>query len=167
MYVLTAKHILLGKHFDQGIKNSEVEISVPGQQGEQFDIFHLKDTDEILYPAEQHLDAAILVLKSQTIVNVPHVALMNIRVIYRECFFRGYPQAYDSLEGVTIRPVTYTDNNVVTTNTLLSTIASDPLYNVEGFSGSGVFCEVDKQLYLIGIIYSWLNRCFKEVGDLR
>jgi len=69
--------------------------------------------------------------------------------------FRGFPQSYGFIKGINIHPVRYTDLNVVTTPMDLATLDSDPLYNCKGFSGSGIFCEINSQLFLAGILYQF------------
>ncbi len=152
LYLITAKHCLLGSNFDQQLDRSSVKILIPGDTKEDFMPITLKDSDEILFPEEEHIDCAVIVLNDLPDLDIPLVEILNTQYTVNDCFFRGYPQAYGNIKAIPIK-VNYVDNNVVTTNTALYSIDSEPLYNCQGFSGSGVFVEVDGRVFLAGLIY--------------
>lgn len=160
LYLLTAKHCLLGKQFDQEIHISDVQLFVPNTD-QELQEFKLDEPDQILMPSAKDIDAAVIVLRKQRDLQIPQIKLLNTQYTEKDCFFRGYPQAYGLLQGITIRPVNYVEHNIVTTTTPLSTLDSDPLHNCQGFSGSGVFCEVNGQLFLTSLIYE-LGEAFRR-----
>ncbi|UCH93142.1 MAG: ATP-binding protein [Candidatus Aminicenantes bacterium] len=156
VYFITAKHCLLGKDFSKSPEKENTKISIPVPPGKRFETFCLREADNILFPEDTHNDCAIIIIRKDSLPSsckdIPKVDCLELRYTSGKCFFRGYPRAYENIEGVTIH-VNYSDNDTVTTNTPLSCIDSDPLYNCKGFSGSGLFCQLNKKSYLIGIIY--------------
>jgi len=152
LYCLTAKHCLFKKDDDKGVKINEVKLFFPNIENETFLEINLDENSTIFY-APENIDAAIIKLASQTNLPLPEINILDIKYLSHECFFRGYPQSYGSIKGINIHLVNYVDFNVVSTAVNLATFDSDPLFNCKGFSGSGLFSEVDGQLYLLGILY--------------
>ncbi len=156
VYFITAKHCLLGKDFSKSLDKENTKVSIPVLPGKGFETFCLKKADNILFPGDPVIDCAIIIVRKEFLpsscIDIPQVDCLEMRYTSGRCLFRGYPLAYGNIEGVNI-DVNYSDNDTVTTNTLLSCIDSDPLYNCKGFSGSGLFCRFDKKWYLSGIIY--------------
>lgn len=157
VYLITAKHCLLGKQFDQEVDTANVKISVPLEIGNESRLLNLTMTDTIL-PDPQN-DIAVIVLRQRDL-DVPRINLASTRYTQKTCFFRGYPQAYNTLQGVTIS-VNYVENDVISTLIPLATEHHGPLANCEGFSGSGVFCESNGQLFLTGLVYK-LGEAFQQ-----
>jgi hypothetical protein len=153
-YLLTAKHCLLQKEINNKVNTIDVKVSIPCSTEEKFLSFNLEERDEIHFPPED-IDAALIVLTKPIEFDIPFIELAEIRYTIEECFFRGYPQAYGALRGITVSQVRYTDNNQITTSVNLSTLDSDPLYNCQGFSGGGVFCDLKGQLFLTGLLYKF------------
>jgi hypothetical protein len=151
-YLLTAKHCLLRNDDADIVGAMDVAIYIPDPTSEDFYQLKLDESASILLPLD-NTDGALIAFKKKLSFEVPSLELSEIRYTIEECFFRGYPQAYSSTKGITIDQVRYTDNNVVTTSRNLSTIDSDPLYNCQGFSGSGIFCKLRGRVLLIGLLY--------------
>jgi archaellum biogenesis ATPase FlaH len=155
VYLITAKHCLLGKDFSKCPDKKNTKIFIPVPLDKQFEIFCLEKADNILFPEEPGIDCAVIVFRKVLLPDscrdIPRINFLELRYTSGKCIFRGYPQSYGSIVGVNIH-VNYSDNDLVTTNIPLSTHDSDPLYNCNGFSGSGLFCQLNKKLYLIGLI---------------
>lgn len=159
LYLITAKHCLLGEKFNLDPNKQEIKIFVPDKQN-LFETIQLEDCDIIHYDDDIQNDYAIIVLRKdhtrQILNSIPEVKLIDTNFTQLDCIFRGYPAPYnkvDSVKGINIGKVNYIDINVVTTITPLSTVVSDSHYNCKGFSGSGVFCLYDGEYYLSGIVY--------------
>lgn len=151
LYLLTAKHCLLSKENDNGVEIKDVKLYIPILENETFLEINLDENSTIFY-APQNIDAAIIKLAINIDLSIPEINILDIKYLSHECLFRGYPQSYGSIKGINIHSVNYVDFNVVTTTVSLATFDSDPLYNCKGFSGSGLFSEVNGQLYLLGIL---------------
>lgn len=170
IYIFTAKHCILGKDFDQDIEKISIKLHIPLIDG-KFEVLTLNDNDKILFSNKEDIDCAVIALDtschSEHLKNIPCINLLKLKYTSHNCILRGYPQSHGNLEGININNVSYVDNNVLTTLTLLSTLDSDPIYNCQGFSGGGVFCEFNNQYFLIGILYE-LEETFQrfKVYDL-
>jgi SpoVK/Ycf46/Vps4 family AAA+-type ATPase len=156
IYFVTAKHCLLGQDFSKKLDEEKTKIFIPAPSGEKFEEIGLKKADNIIYPNETESDCAIVVFQKKNLPascgEIPEIDLLERRYTEERCLFRGYPRAYSNIEGINI-PVNYSKNDVVMAATPLSNQDADPLYNCMGFSGSGLFCQVNKKVFLIGIIY--------------
>lgn len=168
LYIATAKHCILGKNFDKDNKNDEVRIFVPNNENKNsFSEINLTDSDNILYP-KGDIDCAIIVLKNRQGLkeNLPRIDITELKDISDKCIFRGYPQAYNHIEGANIINCK-AGNNIVEVITPLSNLKDDPdsKYNCQGFSGGGLFCHKDDNWYLTGIIYE-LKEPFQQIKYL-
>jgi len=165
LYIATAKHCILGKNFDKDTKNNEVKIFVPDKENKnQFSEINLTESDNILYP-EGDIDCAIIVLKNRSELkeSLPRIDITELQNISDQCVFRGYPQAYDHIEGTNIINCK-AGNNIVEVTAPLSNLKDDPdsKYNCQGFSGGGLFWQKDDNWYLTGIIYE-LKEPFQQI----
>lgn len=148
-YILTAKHVLFKKNQQQAIE-ALGDISINIKYKKEFHEISRECIEQVYCTND---DVALLVLRNLNteIPGIPKIKLSVTKFTHLPCFFRGYPQSDKNNEGININ-VKFSENYVVTTPTPLSTHDSDPLYNCKGFSGSGLFCTVKNQAYLIGII---------------
>jgi len=157
VYIITAKHCLLGKDFSKSLDKKNTKIFIPVPSEKRFETYCLKKRKNILFPEEQDIDCSIIIVRKDSLPasckDIPKIDCLELRYTSGKCLFRGYPRAYGNIEGVNIH-ANYSDNDIVTTNTPLSCIDyEDPLYNCKGFSGSGLFCQFNKKWYLVGAIY--------------
>ena len=155
LILITAKHCILGKDSDKNIDLPNTHIHIPNK--ESYIELTLNDCDQILIP-DDNIDAAIIIISTKSHNNqldnriIPKKLLQSFTTL--PCKFRGYPQSMGDLNPQTIA-VEFEDFNQLKTGTPLSSLKyADPVYNCNGFSGSGVYMAVDQKLYLIGIIYS-------------
>ncbi|MBO6585324.1 MAG: NACHT domain-containing protein [Gracilimonas sp.] len=148
-YLLTAKHCLLGASLSEALDINDVQLTT-------FDhsTLSLNETCEIYYPDD--LDIALIKLYAQPEIPALGLQLINTHYFNGKCSFKGYPKAYNNIEQIGLN-AEYSENNILTVNTPLSTFESDPLYNVKGFSGSGVFCHDGENVYLSGIVTKYLG----------
>ncbi|MBN1876728.1 MAG: NACHT domain-containing protein [Anaerolineae bacterium] len=166
LYLLTAKHCLLGKNFDQEVEKSKTKIFVPSGVEGQFDEFPLTDDDKILFPEDETLDFAVIVFsRRENLCGIPSVALLDIQYTSHDCYFWGYPQSYESKRMIPI-DVNYISHNLLRTSVPLFTLYNDPNFNCRGFSGSGVFLRPipnSDSVFLSGVIYE-LEEPFQQFG---
>ncbi|MEX1135398.1 MAG: NACHT domain-containing protein [Balneolales bacterium] len=148
-YLLTAKHCLLGLSLSEELDINDVQLTI-------FDhsTLSLNETCEIYYADD--LDIALIKLYAQPEIPALGLQLLNTHYFNGKCSFKGYPKAYNNIEQIGLN-AEYSENNILTVNTPLSTVESDPLYNVKGFSGSGVFCHDGENVYLSGIVTKYLG----------
>jgi len=151
IYLVTAKHCLLGKNFDGDLQNEDVTLYVPSINNDTFTAITLDRDNQILLSADTALDIAIIVMRKSDL-DVANIPLLDVRYFHQKCFFRGYPHADDSQAGINIF-VNFVDNNVVSTQTSLETHDSVSHDNCDGFSGSGVFSVIDNVPFFVGLLY--------------
>lgn len=179
IYFITAKHCLLGQNFSKILDKEKTKIFIPAPTEEKFEVIGLEEADNIVFPNESDTDCAIVVFQKRNLPascgDIPKIDLLERRYMEERCLFRGYPRAYGNIEGINI-PVNYSENDVVIATTPLFNYDSEPQYNCMGFSGSGLFCQVNKKVFLIGIIcelhepfqrfkvcnFSFLNKLLSE-----
>lgn len=147
-YILTAKHCLTGKIGEE----SEFEINnivVTGSQELNGGV-QIKVLDYLLH---EHLDIAIIIV--EYIPTIPRYLIANPNREYTVTM-NGYPN-YMSGERKSIKcsvhewSQTKPDFEVLVTDGQLISYGNNETNLVEGFSGSGVFNEINEDYYLIGI----------------
>lgn len=148
IYMFTAKHILLDGSNGEIVRQS-IEVAIPHDNDNSFLTHNLSLNDNVYLHDNE--DAAIVVFK-QMDVDIPSVCLADLSFTSRTCLFRGYPRSLGGQDATTLYG-NYSEVNKLRTSTPLHTQYDDPLDNCRGFSGSGVFCESDGQLFLMGIVY--------------
>ncbi len=146
-YILTAKHVLLREDVQTQLGASIGEIKIYLDKDKKYPIISKTFLDKEICTKD---DFALLMVNNLK-ESIPEMRISIAKFTSSPCFFRGYPQAYQAMEGVNI-DVKYSDNDVVTTLVPLSTYDSEPKYNCKGFSGSGLFSVVGNEIYIIGII---------------
>jgi hypothetical protein len=145
LLLITAKHILYGESFNEDLKKDEIRLTLYNGQE-----IKLNESSEIVFTTDE-TDSAIIIIKELSELDIPPINLLNQRYYNGECIFRGYPQPYGNKRPINLWGK-YSDYNLINVNTPLSTIDSDPLFNVQGFSGSGLFGIFGKEIYLFGIL---------------
>lgn len=160
LYVLTAKHCLLGEKFSLDFDKGGTKLFIPSTIDGTFETIQLEEYDNVLYDGDHQNDIAVIILKKvddrEYLNIIPKIKILDEKFLKIQCIFRGYPVPYNRSEniiGITIDKVSYVDMNIVTTTTPLNTIDSSSEYNCKGFSGSGVFCFYENEFYLSAIVY--------------
>lgn len=158
-YLLTAKHCLYGVSFDKDLKTDEIELTL-------FDSSkcNLNQLCKVFIPHK--LDIVVIELDPKFSINSFDLKLLNTAYFNGKCSFTGYPNAFNSEKQIGLN-AEYSGNKIISVNAPLFTLESDPYYNVKGFSGSGVFCHVDNEIYLSGILTKYLGTFQRfEIVDL-
>ncbi|MEK7434361.1 MAG: hypothetical protein AABZ74_14610 [Cyanobacteriota bacterium] len=164
IFIVTAKHCILGEDFSKSFKINDVKFFAPLIQDDKKE-FNLTENDEILFPEDDTLDLCLIVLKKQYYKKLPekfpNLLVSKISYTTSKCLFRGFPKGYKNLEAINIIDVKFSDYNVVTTQHQLSSIHNEALSNCKGFSGGGLFASINNQCLLVGIIAE-LNEPFQR-----
>ncbi len=158
LYVLTAKHCLLGNDFDRPTAPEDITVdfspaSAKGDKGPGTP-YRLESAAHII--CYETSDIAVISLeqaKVKTITGeIPRIHVLTHRRDSLPSLFSGFPQAYDNKKRINIHAY-YTDlNTVAPSRVKLDTLESEALFNCKGFSGGGVFSLRDNQLVLGGIV---------------
>lgn len=152
MYVLTAKHCLIGKKGEWRKSLSKDFIKIEKQeyidQGK-----HLYVTDYILHPDEKH-DLAIIIVKPQENVPTIKVGAVEKSMIGK---FYGFPSPMPRGVGLEYKVTDEmldkeTEKFEIKTDDSLDTYLEGAASNCQGFSGSGIYSTQNEDLVLIGII---------------
>lgn len=166
IYILTAKHVLLGKQFDKPIDKKSISIDKILVQ-DQFTSYQVSESDSILLSDNTEDDIAIIVIPSKTFL-LEENALNNSGYIDADygllnCAVRGFPLLAGNIESRQLTALFdefkpgNADHFLIHTTQPLDTIYSDANTNVQGLSGGGVFFNYDEKSYLLGIIMRYAN----------
>lgn len=160
IYILTAKHCILGKELDYKLENISINILINEVDSEI--MLNDEDKHNILLDDIDSNDIAIIVLDKKNYKILSQIKYMNLldeQSIPIECSFRGYPAPYNIGQNnrpVTIGMCTYIENNILSTSTKLdNTVYDDALYNLSGCSGGAVFTFYKDNIYIVGIVYEF------------
>ena len=161
IYILTAKHCILGKNMNYSLDEISIKILARGDNNEYIEI-ELDREDDILYDEDNLNDTAIIVIKKEkgkTLNNIESISVLDVDSVSNECIIRGYPAPYNNIRNnkpITISMCEYIENNILTTKTKLDSIEyEDKLYNLSGYSGGGVFYFYKDKIYITGIVYEF------------
>jgi hypothetical protein len=173
IYVLTAKHCLLGKDFDKQYVNTDIileKIYNPASG-----VFHscaITETDRVFCTSSNELDLALIIIPKTRIevlsgLQYPFQAIDKTGLT-RECMIRGFADINDGQEdrpyelmfSETIKDKP--DLLVLNFDGSLDTRYQSAVSNVQGLSGSGLFTKIKGNLFLLGIIHTYeeKNRFF-------
>ncbi|MCF3109554.1 ATP-binding protein [Niabella sp. CC-SYL272] len=152
IYIITAKHCLIGK--DGRFQTNPLNISVHLGNGQT--IYHLTIKDKIIYHESEDI-ALIIVSKSdlETLYQpIPPIGLISENGGELQTVFYGFPKGFP--EHAPIRVNTsllppLVDNTIFLESALESETNLTEL-TVEGFSGSGICLVAGGNVYLLGIV---------------
>jgi hypothetical protein len=166
IYILTAKHVLLGKNFNKELDKKSITIDRIFLKG-QFKSYQIQETDEILYPDKTGDDIAVIIIPFNAL-DIDKGVLEDSKYIDSDfgllnCIVRGFPHLAGNIESRQLaclfeefRPG-YTTQYLIRTTQLLDTVYSDANSNVQGLSGGGVFFSYEGKSYLLGIIMKYAD----------
>ena len=161
IYVFTAKHCVLGDKYDYETPYADIKVQFKFNDEDDFITFEVN----CLINSDKD-DFSILCLSYSEVQKYIPQFPSNIKVLngtVEKCSyrFRGYPQA---LNAIIAHPLecTYVESTgnhfrIKSNSPIIDTSADNATYIMKGYSGSGVFIEVDKVLYLLGIVNQLLN----------
>ncbi|MCZ4223274.1 NACHT domain-containing protein [Pedobacter rhodius] len=158
VFVLTASHCLFGKKGKGTTTIEQVSIEIYENLSGRYRRYGLSKKDTLYYTKVNHGDTAMISIGNKQIakLELPPISFLKFDRQSTDVFFKGFPQINDNEIGETLRPkVDFTDSDRHVIRGRYQTEfggnnSSD--YNLEGFSGSGLFEEVNGKLGLIGIV---------------
>lgn len=169
MYILTAKHCLMGKDFDKEYKNTDITIEKIFNPGSGlWYSCSIAETDKVICTESNELDLALIIVPKSRIEELSGLQYL-FQVIDRpaitgQCLIRGFA---DFNSGEEDRPyeLNYSEAKKEKPEVLslnfegpLDTRYQSAVENVQGLSGSGLFTIVKGNLFLLGIIHSYEDK---------
>lgn len=181
VYVLTARHVLLGENGlpEDVLPNQIVLKLLLNPNTNSYFEYQLQASDLILASDNPQEDFAALVVPSAAIEQL--TGALPILTLVREthgltnCRFRGFPEAYETEEPILMEG-TITEGTKGSLHQFewevsqsladrwISNASRTAYENVRGFSGSGVFLVNDGEVHLLGIVskFGAFNRFLGE-----
>lgn len=143
-YVLTAKHCLING--ENGSPPMPEEITITCHTAIQ-----LSNPDVLDYYLDENLDLALI-----RIEYVPGVPLLKTAVARDNVLLkmRGFPDILNNEAETLAANFVEQENDIIKlrVDATLSTFNYDARHNVEGFSGAGIYIDLEGRLYLTGIL---------------
>lgn len=155
VYILTASHCLFkdGDGFSQ--QRASIIIDIYNSLTSTYNSIEKEIDDSLLYKDEDK-DVALFIFEKEEILrmvgldNIPSVSAVQERHSFSNFVSKGFPKATRGKELETLHlqhPREMTEVNKFQ----LETTSSYSDFNLEGFSGSGIFLLTNKEIYLYGI----------------
>ncbi len=154
VYVLTASHCLFedGDSFQK--RFDELFIDVYDPINDKYVPVLYNQIDENFLFKEEGRDVAILILDKEQVnkinPNIPKIDLVEERQSFPSFTVKGFPRATKGKELDVIR-AEWKQSMTESKRFQLQLNSDYTEYNVDGFSGAGVFIEADNEVYLFGI----------------
>lgn len=154
VYILTAAHNLYEDGEFEKTKYESLGLEILNPKTNRYTRITY-NTDGALINADPSQDLAVLTLQKEVVESilgtVPNLEALKIRGSLTNFAVKGFPQATDGKELVTIYP---TWNQAMSgSNRFQIQIHEDyDGYSILGFSGAGVFAQTGDTLYLLGIL---------------
>lgn len=158
IFIVTAQHNILGENFGNGAKNKDIRIEKFTDKKRIFK-YKLTKSDTVT-----HLENDITIIEIPLNNFIDDFKVETIRISKLDkyvgvCHFSGYPK-YGSNLKERVHPVNpdFLNPNDISTEFKVDGKFMDYYEGrevpelVKGFSGSGIFANIDDELYLLGII---------------
>lgn len=159
-YVITAKHCLLGEHFDNGAVAKETSIDHLYTET-AWERYELTEADDLIYPENPALDIALMKIPKSVLQDrvdeVPTIKFIVDGDHRLPCLLRGFPRFTDHEEVRTIDGyLVHADGgentfHVKSADDFRHALGTKPVDLLKGLSGSGVCVQIDHDIYLYGI----------------
>ena len=150
IYFVSAAHCFYeDKDSFQKIRSSiNIEIYKPDE--DKYIPLNLHPQENFLFKDIEKDLGIIWFEKSEIDFEIPKIKILKERHSFTDFIVKGFPQATQGQEIDTIFPK-WKQTATVTKTFNLELLENYNSYNVEGFSGSGVFLIADQEIYLFGI----------------
>ncbi|MBS1529136.1 MAG: hypothetical protein JSU01_02410, partial [Bacteroidetes bacterium] len=162
VYVITAKHCLLGKKFDRSFVNSDIKIDkIYNQTRDTFSEYRCTDDDKIVLTDNED-DVALIIIQKASLLektgNYLDFKLIDKNQDKLPVHFRGFPHF---TENETDRPFdarfveeikSHTQKFQLDSLSKMDSYYSPSSTNMAGTSGSGLFVIRENAPFLIGIL---------------
>ncbi|HEX7754960.1 MAG TPA: hypothetical protein VF421_06445 [Niabella sp.] len=167
VYILSAKHCLTGKNFDQQYRKEDIVLDkIFNSRDSTYHTYTLTETDIVIISGDCE-DVALLILPKQRIVELTgkefFYSVADTDVQIKDYEIRGFANFNDQ-QTDRLLPLKFIENqkdnnNLFTLKSeeVLDTYYQQALDNVEGMSGCGAFALLNGSVYLTGIIHSYEN----------
>ncbi|SFE49619.1 hypothetical protein SAMN05518672_1073 [Chitinophaga sp. CF118] len=167
VYVLTAKHCLMGEHFDQPFTYSDILLDkIFNPKAGTYHSCRLTDTDVIVFSGDTE-DLALIILPKERIVTLTETEfpcqVIDTAPSITDYQVRGFA-SFNDQEADRSFELTYREDQkdnknlfLLWTDASLDTYYDRALTNVKGLSGGGVFAKVNGNTYLTGIMHLYEN----------
>jgi hypothetical protein len=173
MYILTAKHCLAGKEFDQEYVNTDIAIEkIYNPSTSTWHSCPIVATDKVICSESNELDLAIIIIPKARIERMSGISY-PFQVVDQpsetgDCIIRGFA---DFNSGEADRPYELSFSEtvkdkpeilVLNFDGSLDTRYQSAVSNVQGLSGSGLFTIIKEVPFLLGSIHTYeeKNRFF-------
>ena len=165
VYILTAKHCLLGEYFDKKFVKQDILLDrIFNSIDETYHSYQLTETDVVITSIDA-LDLALLILPKQRIVeligNTFYYQVIDTDVLIVDYIIRGFAN-FNNQKIERPYPLKFIEDQkdsknhfVMKSDQQLDTYYQQALENVEGLSGSGAFTTFNNKVYLVGIVHSY------------
>ena len=161
IYLFTAAHCLFsdGDHFANMRESIIVDIFSPTENCYKEILVEDVSAKSVMRTKETN-DIAIIVLNKTEVLAInnqlPNVNIVCSNEDVREIVVMGFPKANN---GIKVLPSNALWNNrIIDTNQFyLESISDIDHYNMEGYSGGGLFLKNDNEIQLIGIFVRFLK----------
>ena len=157
-YIFTARHCIFGETFDNGAQQTDISVYFSDIACENETPYTLSENDKLLF-AEK--DIALLVIPISCIPlwidkeNTPKLFQINGKET--ECFINGFPKSVSNEHKRTLEKCVFVKDKdfgaqfqIEGADKVLENYNTDAL--LEGYSGSGIFVEVENQCFVSGVI---------------
>ncbi len=154
VYVLTASHCLFedGDSFQKYFNDLFIDVYSP-EKDTYIPVLY-KQIDENFLFKDKGKDVAILILDKEQIdkinPNIPKIEVVQERQSFSFFTIKGFPRATKGKELDAIQTV-WKQSMTETKRFQLQLNSDYTGYNIDGFSGAGVFIEADNEVFLFGI----------------
>lgn len=154
VYVLTASHCLFedGDSFQKRFDYLFIDIYRP-ESDTYIPVLCKKDNENFLFK-EREKDLAILIIDKEQVdkinPNIPRIEVVKERQSFSSFTVKGFPRATKGKEIDAIQAV-WKQNMTETKRFQLELNSDYSDYNMQGFSGAGVFIEANNEVFLYGI----------------
>ncbi|MBL4675859.1 MAG: ATP-binding protein [Mucilaginibacter sp.] len=173
MYILTAKHCLAGKEFDQEFTNTDISIEkIYNPSSNTWHSCSISVTDKVICSDSNELDLAIIIIPKSRIEDLSGISysfqVVDQPSVTGNCIIRGFA---DFNSGEEDRPYNLKYSEIVKDKPELLILNFDgsldtryqsAVSNVQGLSGSGLFTMIKGVPFLLGTVHTYeeKNRFF-------
>lgn len=165
IYVITASHCLLHQVPDRdpeddysfGEKLDVIFVDFYNPIDKKYETIEVSDINENLLFKDENKDIAVIIFNKKEVVEIvgaiPTIKVVDSRETYEKFVIKGFPNATQGQELAILNPTWGQEMTVVSKFQLQMSANEDySSYNMEGFSGSGVFIMDADEVYLYGIL---------------
>lgn len=150
LYIITAGHNLYEDSDNFKNLRKEIVIQIYNLASNNYHLLELKLNENFVL--KKGHDLGIIYFDKRKInFKIPAVKLIKRGYSHQKFVIKGFPQATGGKEIDSIS-TEWKQNNIISTEFFLTLLNDYNSYNMQGFSGSGVFVDIQEEKYLLGIV---------------